>query len=1028
MYHLEAPRIPLVTRRRKPSRRIELSYSCVLGSIRLAKSPTITELTCADLVGVDNRGPVFCLACTTPQPRIVKLAPPPRRFLPPKPQPHHKTSLLRYLFSRSIRDRYRERLIDFRLDTLPYYKHRFQSRIYQFILSRQRRRREQSRLVDYARRLLLGPSNPTVPSALRGRHATNAGKGDKSRSIMSYMPGYGSGNGIGSGGGGYGSDDGRGQGGRRRRLAAMAGRVYSAGASAMSEIKESYNQTRTAQIDTPELAKITIPGSFPDVTIVHKGNEQMVLFPSYAKRHVKSKPRQFDKPAGPPHTSSVGMDEEEYWKQEWARHEDEKAIVDVDVRGWFYNPHRGPMTRRNRVLIGLARQLSGVPAPTAQQQNAEPSLASKHQQHEEEREQARIAQKAKEIEQKGKAEEEAAQKGGYSEPPKDPDSEDEYNRLRPQKSRSPTPSVRSSRTAPSSPTLGSIKRAATGGGMELNEAELVVANANLMARIGPFLTTPRAQVPITVFFYDDTQSQSRTVETNDSGHFILRAALNFVPTHIRVLANEDISVTEPVQVIEPQGISLISDIDDTIKHSNIGSGAKEIFRNTFIRDLGDLTVDGVTEWYTTLHDLGVRIHYCSNSPWQLFPVIASYFKLAGLPPGSIHLKQYSGMLQGIFEPVAERKKGTLEKIMNDFPERRFLLVGDSGEADLEVYTEIAVANPGRIAAIFIRDVTTPEHAGYFDSGVGGGGRDHGRRRALNDRVHRESRGSSVDDLERRPPLPARTASDPLTSDSPVMGDLIDFSDEPEQLHLSESRHLAELQEQQPQKAADSLKKKSAPPRPAKPISLQSSPSLVSGNHAEQRKVLPPPPARKASPASGAPSKSAIPHPLTQMHNSSQQTVDGSQQNLSKTRSEEQRSSATSSNSTSSKSSAPPPPPPRRRGTPSSILPLSPRLVAAKRRSTPNSDIENIEALPPPSYQNNRGGGSPSDVPTNKKLDLWRRRLQRAQQTLDREGVALYTWKRGGDVIEEAVGIVKGAMKDMGIQEGVGEKLDLSHKQ
>src|SRR3978361_675144 len=75
------------------------------------------------------------------------------------------------------------------------------------------------------------------------------------------------------------------------------------------------------------------------------------------------------------------------------------------------------------------------------------------------------------------------------------------------------------------------------------------------------------------------------------------------------------------------------------------------------------------------------------------------------------------MLQGIFEPVAERKKGTLEKIMRDFPERRFILIGDSGEADLEVYTDVVLANPGKVLAIYIRDVTTPSTQ-FFDSAMG----------------------------------------------------------------------------------------------------------------------------------------------------------------------------------------------------------------------------------------------------------------------------------------------------------------------
>lgn len=49
---------------------------------------------------------------------------------------------------------------------------------------------------------------------------------------------------------------------------------------------------------------------------------------------------------------------------------------------------------------------------------------------------------------------------------------------------------------------------------------------------------------------------------------------------------------------------------------------------------------------------------------------------------------------------------------------------------------------------------------------------------------------------------------------------------------------------------------------------------------------------------------------------------------------------------------------------------------------------------------------------NKKLELWRRRLARAHEQLDSQGVALYTWRTGHDVIAEAVGIVKLAQEGM----------------
>lgn len=432
------------------------------------------------------------------------------------------------------------------------------------------------------------------------------------------------------------------------------------------------------------------------------------MYPHSARRHFKTRPKvdpwnsdQYDR-------RDSETNDEEYWRKQWEKYEDDKAIVDVDVRGWMYSPHRGPMTRKNRLLIGLARQLSGVPAPKSdksRESSPDPatSLRARHEAHEAKRDQEKIAREAEEILKKGENEELVAERGGYSERPfanYDSDSQSIYGERRSNSAFRPV----SRPTSPTSETRGRTsnnlssnaseddapgpghlpKRASWNQPSDMSQAELLTANAHLMARLRPFLTNPLVSTPITVFFYDEKKSTSRTIMTNEAGHFTLRAALDFVPTHVRVLASEHLSATEEVKIMEPKGVSLISDVDDTIKHSSIGSGAREIFRNAFIRDLGDLTIDGVKEWYNTMYDMGVGIHYVSNSPWQLFPVLVSFFRLAGLPPGSYHLKQYSGMLQGIFEPVAERKKGTLEKIMRDFPERRFLLIGDSGEADLEV--------------------------------------------------------------------------------------------------------------------------------------------------------------------------------------------------------------------------------------------------------------------------------------------------------------------------------------------------------
>ena len=167
------------------------------------------------------------------------------------------------------------------------------------------------------------------------------------------------------------------------------------------------------------------------------------------------------------------------------------------------------------------------------------------------------------------------------------------------------------------------KRASWNQPDAMSKEELTAAHNNLMTRLRPFYANPLENAPVSAFFYNNKDSRQRTIYTNSYGHFALRAALDFIPTHVRVLASEHLSATEEVKIAENNGISVISDIDDTIKHTAMTSGAREAFRNAFLRDLNDLVIDGVQDWYCKLADMGVSFHYVSNSPWQLFPVLIS---------------------------------------------------------------------------------------------------------------------------------------------------------------------------------------------------------------------------------------------------------------------------------------------------------------------------------------------------------------------------------------------------------------------
>ncbi|EGP92210.1 uncharacterized protein MYCGRDRAFT_53469, partial [Zymoseptoria tritici IPO323] len=748
------------------------------------------------------------------------------------------------------------------------------------------------------------------------------------------------------------------------------------------------------------------PGAFPDAAVIRSGNEEMILFPSYARRHVKSKQ--------PPATPGQEITEEEYWRREWSKQEDLNAVVDVDVRGWIYTPHRGQNTRKQRLVIGLARQLSGLPSSAAPSRNSSPSKESRVTQQEQEL----IALEADNIVRKGQQEERYADRGQFSENPGrflDADSTSLSDSLDRGRQRSSYASTISSQDS----DIGSITPVQSRNSWQqpgkMTSSELAVANMHLINRLKPFMANPLANTPISAFFYNESASRQQTVYTDSSGHFSVRAALDFVPTHVRVLAGEKLSATEEVIVTAPHGVSLISDIDDTIKHSAISSGAREIFRNAFVRELGDLTIEGVREWYTTLHEMGVKLHYVSNSPWQMYPVLTSYFKLANLPQGSFHLKQYSGMLQGIFEPVAERKKSSLDKLMRDFPDRKFILVGDSGEADLEIYTETALEWPGQVIGIFIRDVTTSVRTGFFDPSSSPGS------------------GSS------RPALPSRPSQSSVAPEE----DLIDFSEPSTDVSSSHAHVQTSTQTKERTQTKEEPRLALSPPPPPKPSALRSPPSSSSirSQHTDGSMKPPPPIPRKPSSAVKTPTmQTHHPSPLSQVTRQEstrkippplpdrpprtyrelakdtiakarpmvgsywQQDGAPSQprpRSVYHNRGNSQPGSPLARPTTWGKSmedlsipdaylgaSKVPPPPPSRRN-----LSSMPRQQAANRMSGSGWDDSDSAASTP-------GEG------VSKKEFLWKQRWDRARNVLERNGITARTWRTGQDVADVCVKLVE----------------------
>jgi hypothetical protein len=153
------------------------------------------------------------------------------------------------------------------------------------------------------------------------------------------------------------------------------------------------------------------------------------------------------------------------------------------------------------------------------------------------------------------------------------------------------------------------------------------------------------------------------------------AVVSEIPEHSR-----------PPGIIRPipgEGISIISDIDDTVKHTQVAT-QRVMLNNTFLREFE--TVPGMSRLYQQWLAQGAVFHYVTSSPWQLYGPLSQLFLEQGIPSGSFHMKSLRFRDPTVLQLFIARrwtKRKAIKDLMLRFPKRRFVLVGDSGEKDPE---------------------------------------------------------------------------------------------------------------------------------------------------------------------------------------------------------------------------------------------------------------------------------------------------------------------------------------------------------
>lgn len=246
-------------------------------------------------------------------------------------------------------------------------------------------------------------------------------------------------------------------------------------------------------------------------------------------------------------------------------------------------------------------------------------------------------------------------------------------------------------------------------------------SSNMLAMIKRYIGDEIAGVRVKVTFSD----KSEVVETNELGIFHcffnfdtpLLTRLQFEQCRYElideVLDNQGsiMAVGDVLMVSDQPSFGIVSDIDDTIMVSHATDTIKKLklmlFKNAHTR----VPFEGVAAFYRALQkgnrgQLGLNpLFYVSSSEWNLYDLLVDFFEFRNIPVGPFLLQELEHSIFHFWKSGGGTHEHKLKKIFflfSFFKDMDFILIGDSGQRDPQIYLKVAREAPERIKAVYIR--------------------------------------------------------------------------------------------------------------------------------------------------------------------------------------------------------------------------------------------------------------------------------------------------------------------------------------
>lgn len=180
---------------------------------------------------------------------------------------------------------------------------------------------------------------------------------------------------------------------------------------------------------------------------------------------------------------------------------------------------------------------------------------------------------------------------------------------------------------------------------------------------------------------------------------------------ITIRTDETESVQGLIFIVDPAvRIGIISDVDDTVMVTALPRPFLAAW-NTFVLDEhARRPVPGMAVLYERLTraNPGTPVFYLSTGAWNVAPTLTRFLSRNLYPAGPLLLTDWGPTHDRWFRSGRAHKTQTLDRLAREFPDVRWLLVGDDGQHDEEIYSAFARAHPRNVEAVAIRQLSNSE--------------------------------------------------------------------------------------------------------------------------------------------------------------------------------------------------------------------------------------------------------------------------------------------------------------------------------